>query len=416
MLAPRNRKSKFCFLTLTPRRLSTLVLVGVLYLVFHRLPSPPPPGDHRWLPDYDVGEIPRFLHRSPYRESPDREYESSVSEALRRIEQRALAQNGRDLVAEERIWQIRIGKQFTKEQRGSDSHAFEEKNHEWKYTLVTDDEAHGYISSLFSTVPDLENLYNSYPYDVLRSDLLRYLILWYFGGYYADMDVFPAQSIKQCRTLRPILSDLRAGSANISLLVGVEIDEPYASTRLMHDWRWIRRYGLIQYTMYAPQRFSPFLREAVVRVLAHTRQHHRSSIPILGPTYSQETILEVTGPGVFTDAVLDVLSNTLPPAHPLVASSVESDLGIGDLIAPASGQVARRVTWAPFHKIREPVCVDAQDAAVGSAMGGLCVLPVSVWGNGQRHSGAENFQGAHACVNHRFGGSWKKEWWRPYFG
>jgi len=46
----------------------------------------------------------------------------------------------------------------------------------------------------------------------------------------------------------------------------------------------------------------------------------------------------------------------------------------------------------------------------------LAVLPINVWGNGQRHSGAENYNSVHACINHRFGRSWKKGWWEYLFG
>lgn len=269
---------------------------------------------------------------------------------------------------------------------------------------------------MLSSVPDLKKLYDSYPHHVIRSDLLRYLLLWYHGGYYADTDVYPAKSIKECPSLQPILTDLDSGNGNISLAVGVEIDEPHASPQLMRDWHWIRTYGLIQYTFYAPQRFSPLLREVIVRVLSHTRQHNQHSFPLIGPRYNEKTILEVTGPGVFTDAIIDTLSDALPMTHPLISQSVRADEKIGDLVAQPSGELSRRVTWAPFHKISEPVCVDAQEAAIGKSMGGVCVLPINAWGNGQRHSGAESFRSQHACINHRFGGTWKKDWWHRHIG
>ncbi|KAI9371066.1 hypothetical protein BJX61DRAFT_48852 [Aspergillus egyptiacus] len=400
------------------RRWSVIVLIVLLYLVLHHLPSSSKNGrivKGKWLPDYSVDDIPRYLHHSSYRDHPDSEYERAVSSALQKLEQEVLAHNGGRYAAENRIWQIRLGSDTESVQRGSDSLKFEEANKEWEYTLVADDQANHFITTVLATIPELKTLYNSYPYHVIRSDLLRYLLLWYYGGYYADMDVYPAKSINSCPSLKPLHNDLDTGNANISLVVGVEIDEPHASAQLMRDWHWIRTYGLIQYTIYAPQRFSPLLREVIVRVLSHTRQHNKYSLPVIGPRYKEETILEVTGPGVFTDAILDALSDALPTTHPLIGASVEADETIGDLFMP-SGEVARRVTWAPFHKIREPLCIDAREAAAGKAMGGLCVLPINAWGNGQRHSGAESFRSVHACINHRFGGTWKKGWWQKHFG
>ena len=134
--------------------------------------------------------------------------------------------------------------------------------------------------------------------------------------------------------------------------------------------------------------------------------------------------MEVTGPGMFTDALLDVLSETLPPDHDLITASTAADEGGGKL-EYSSASLRRshkhgRVTWAPFHALRHAVWIDGTDSEGaqrgGEGNGGLVVLPINVWGNGQRHSKAESFESAHACVNHRFGRTWKKGWWEYLVG
>ncbi|KOC15450.1 hypothetical protein AFLA70_305g001450 [Aspergillus flavus AF70] len=403
-------------LSIGGRKLLLLLLAALIYLVLYHLPPPPKTknntSSNRKAPKYDVDTTPRFLHLSSFREDPDSEYEKRVSDALLEIERNALRASNWDTSAEDRIWQVALGKYIERE---SDSLEFERENSGWKYSLVDDKKASKFITEIFSSVPDLKKMYDSYPYHVIRSDLIRYLILWYYGGFYADMDVYPARAIKECPALEPLWED-GSKSPNVSLVVGIEIDEPHASPRLMREWRWIRRYQLIQYTIYAPRRFSPILREVIVRVMAHTRRQINQSNFLRGPRYKENTILEVTGPGVFTDAVLDVLSRTLPPTHSLVESSVNADADIGDLVSPSTGVTQRRVTWAPFNRIREPVCVDASEAMDGKPMGGVCILPVNVWGNGQRHSGAEGFSSKHACINHRFGRTWRKGWLEYFFG
>lgn len=135
-------------------------------------------------------------------------------------------------------------------------------------------------------------------------------------------------------------------------------------------------------------------------------------------SYDQISILETTGPGVFTDAVLDALSEFLPSTHPLVVASVEADRGVGELnVSEFSGDAQSRVTWAPFYRLREPVWVDASEGVENGNgnRGGLGILPINTWGNGQRHSGAEGFSSVHACVNHGFQGSWRKWWWQRLF-
>lgn len=279
---------------------------------------------------------------------------------------------------------------------------------------MTTEWANEFVTLTLSSIPTLASLYQSYPHDVLRADLIRYLILWYYGGYYADVDIFPARSIKQCPSLQH--SVFKTDNPDISLVVGIEIDEPFASPEKMHDWHWVRSYGFIQYTMYAPRRFSPLLREVIVRVLSHTKRHHAESNFFFGARYNELTTLEITGPGVFTDAILDVLSESLPSTHPLVSVSVTADEGLGDLVPVSSDRPVDRVTWAPFYRLKEPLCVEGSEAKHGKELGGLCVLPVNAWGNGQRHSGSEGFQSSQACVNHRFGGTWKpwRQSWKKY--
>ncbi|OKL63853.1 hypothetical protein UA08_01118 [Talaromyces atroroseus] len=359
---------------------------------------------------------PRFLSPSSFRNKPDLAYEKRISTALQGIEKAVLAENGGDTLAEERIWQIAKNEA----QRGSDSLSLEHHNSEWEYALVTDEKAINFVTNVLSAVPEIAGAYMSYPHYVLRTDLLRYLLLWYYGGFYADMDVFPARSIKTCPDLKPLFfaddDKQKPTPRNVSLILGIELDEPYISTRGMREWHWTRRYGFMQYTMYAPRRFSPLLREIITRVIAHTKQHNERLSSYIG-RYSQNAVLGMTGPDVVTDAVLDVLSATLPTTHELVDISMKADAGIDGLpVSKSTGKTQRRVTWAPFHRIQSPLCIDDGEAKLERSMGGLCVLPINAWGNGQRHSGSEGFNGSKACINHRFSGSWKKRWWQSVFG
>ncbi|EPS25139.1 putative alpha-1,6-mannosyltransferase [Penicillium oxalicum 114-2] len=356
---------------------------------------------------------PRYLYQSSFRNKPDLALEEQLSRAFQEIERQQLSRHDEE-DGPHTIWQIMLGQSLDTFMRGDDSLKFEERNSEWKYKLVTTEWAEEFVTITLGSIPGLARLYHSYPHHVLRADLLRYLILWYYGGYYADTDVFPAKSINDCPSLQQ--SVFQTDTPNVSLVVGIEIDEPFASPQKMHDWHWVRSYGFIQYTLYAPRRFSPLLREIIVRVLSHTKRHVDESSFLWGAKYNELTTLEITGPGVFTDTILDVLSKTLPENHPVILNSLQADEGLGDLVPPFSTIPQARVTWAPFHRITSPLCIDGSEAKPGKSFGGVCVLPINAWGNGQRHSGAENFLSAHACINHRFGGTWKpwRTSWKKY--
>ncbi|RAL01756.1 uncharacterized protein BO80DRAFT_464297 [Aspergillus ibericus CBS 121593] len=348
---------------LSTRRFAVIALVAFIWLLHGRFFGFPTQHHHAdtQTSRHRDEDAPRFLYQSPSRENPDVEYERYLSDALKEIEQAA----GGEDVAEERIWQIARDEQH----RGSESTLFEESNSEWQYTLMTDEKAAAFVIDELSAVPEIATIYNSYPYDVLRADLLRYLLLWYYGGFYADMDVFPARPISKCSAMQRVFPQRSDHPANVSLVVGIELDEPYASPRRMREWHWTRTYGLIQYTIYAPRRFSPVLREIIVRALAYTRKYQSHHNRLFG--YSQEDILRLTGPDVFTDTILDMLSSSLPSSHPLIQRSVDADETIGDL------DRRRRVTWAPFHDLHETVCIEADEAVSEAPMGGICVLPVN---------------------------------------
>ncbi|KAE8347863.1 hypothetical protein BDV24DRAFT_146629 [Aspergillus arachidicola] len=260
-MGSRRQRKQLCVRSIGTRKLSLLLLAAIFYFIMYHLPPPPKTknktNSDRKPPKYDIDTTPRFLHLYPFRENPDTKYERQVSKALN-------------------------------VKRESDSFEFEQKNGDWEYSLIDNIKAYKFITDIFSGVPELKKLYNSYPYHIIRSDLIRYLLLWYYGGFYADIDIYPAH---------------------------------------------------------------PILLEVIVRALSHIRQHIMQSNFILGPQYKEDTILEITGPGVFTDTVLDIISQTLPPTHNMIELSIDAD--------------------------------------TGKSMGGICILPISVWGNGQRHSGSD---------------------------
>ncbi|KAJ6155208.1 hypothetical protein N7470_005774 [Penicillium chermesinum] len=344
--------------------------------------------------------IDRDTSITPFRENPDVEYERQLTKALKAIEERD--QHGPPPHHVDTIWQVLL----KDPERPQDAIEMEAANPEWEYKLATGPWAEEFVTKTLASVPGLADLYHAYPRFVQRGDLIRYLILWYYGGYYADVDVFPKRSIKSCPSAP---QSLFSEENDVSLVLGIEIDEPYASEEEMKHWHWVRRYGFLQYTIHAPRRFSPLLREVIVRVLSHTKKHLATGGIFFGPKWTELAILEVTGPGVFTDAIMDVLSHTLPSSHPLVEQSVEADAGLGDLVPPGQSFPLQRVTWAPFYRLQETLCVNASEAKIGKErdFGGLCVLPINAWGNGQRHSQSEDYDSEQACINHRFGGSWK---------
>ena len=64
-------------------------------------------------------------------------------------------------------------------------------HHDWEYRLWGSAE----IRQLFAAArPELQGLYDAYPYWVQRADAARYLILHEYGGIYAYLDILCERS------------------------------------------------------------------------------------------------------------------------------------------------------------------------------------------------------------------------------
>jgi mannosyltransferase OCH1-like enzyme len=67
----------------------------------------------------------------------------------------------------------------------------------WIYHLWTDEEIRNHISTHH---PDLLALHDSYPHNIQRADMIRYIVLHDFGGVYSDLDLYPVKNIESYLT------------------------------------------------------------------------------------------------------------------------------------------------------------------------------------------------------------------------
>lgn len=67
----------------------------------------------------------------------------------------------------------------------------------WKHILWTDDLVINYLSTYH---PEALILYKSYEYLIQRADMIRYFILYDYGGIYCDLDMYPSKNIESIIT------------------------------------------------------------------------------------------------------------------------------------------------------------------------------------------------------------------------
>eukprot|EP00041_Stephanoeca_diplocostata_P036649 m.1346995 g.1346995 ORF g.1346995 m.1346995 type:complete len:361 (+) comp24908_c2_seq13:248-1330(+) len=129
-----------------------------------------------------------------------------------------------------------------------------------------------------------------------KADTYRYAVVHRFGGYYADMDVVCEQPIDDWMAQYHVYD-------NVGVLVGFESinDRP--------DWAdWYARQFQFCQWVFAAHKGHPILKIALRNIGAWFRENPRnvSAEPIKEKKFA-ETVLHSTGPGIFTDAVLEYL-------------------------------------------------------------------------------------------------------------
>ncbi|ORX41208.1 hypothetical protein BD324DRAFT_613641 [Kockovaella imperatae] len=275
----------------------------------------------------------------------------------------------------------------------------------WDWQLLTDEGANSYVESKLGG-SRVEMLWNDLPTGILRSDLLRYLLLLFEGGIYSDTDTSLLKEPSRWgsgatvwkygegwldeKTKRRLAGgeDVNDVLGPPSVVVGIEAD---VGTRA--DWAkwWPRPIQIVQWTM-ASAPFHPISLSAVLRVMHKTAKaidwahEHEKIIKILndqGRYKDAKELREVTvmnepksggplgvmswtGPGIWTDAVMSYL------------------------------KVKYGVVWTDLRSITVPLRI-----------GDVVVLPVTGFSPGVGNFGAKWAWDEQAMVEHKFKGSWK---------
>lgn len=74
----------------------------------------------------------------------------------------------------------------------------------WEINLYNEDDAQNIIDTYF---PQILPIYNSYNFIVQRSDLLRVLLIYIFGGFYLDLDMICFKNLDELREYNLVLGE-----------------------------------------------------------------------------------------------------------------------------------------------------------------------------------------------------------------
>lgn len=235
-----------------------------------------------------------------------------------------------------------------------------EKHPGFVHEVVTDRAAVPMMRHLYSSVPAVLEAYESLPLPILKADFFRYLILLARGGIYSDIDT---------SALQPAYDWVpdSVPRTSFGLVIGIEADPD------REDWQqwYSRRIQFCQWTIQAKPGH-PVLVDVVAAITEETLRRKKAGT-LTGD--SGTSVVEFTGPALWTDKVFDYFNND-------------------DYFDTARGN--GNITWVNFTGMKEH-----------KQVGDVIVLPITSFSPGVGQMDAGEVDDPMAFVHHDFQGkSW----------
>ncbi|KAK5119657.1 hypothetical protein LTR85_007486 [Meristemomyces frigidus] len=242
---------------------------------------------------------------------------------------------------QQKIWQTwKVPVLEMDEERRRFTASWMTRNPAYRYELLTDSAARAYVRANYAHRPDICGTYEKIADPILAADYIRYLAILADGGLYTDVDT---DGTKEVDAWIPSEYVNRTG-----LVVGIEYDAQDGEIRGDFDLR----VQLCQWT-FMGRAGHPIMRHVVDRVTNALQTFAGDQERIVLTSGNFENILWLTGPRIFTEAVLEGLSD----------------------------QTGTTITGADITKLQAPKLI-----------GDVLFVPVNAFASGQDHSGTPDFK------------------------
>lgn len=279
------------------------------------------------------------------------------------------------------------------------------------YSFIGDSELESIVEKAFVDVPEVFEAFKLLPKIILKSDFMRYLLIYTQGGIYSDIDTSLNTDILQWISYQDKFFDQEN---KIGLVIGVESDRDELS------WArngMARRLQYCQWTLHA-KKHHPFYRELIARITELALFHFNPETKLLVKNnveydFNKDSktsfagTMEWTGPGQFTDVLFYYLNNVYlkyPKLFPnidflkekYINPNLEKNLQETIRYEMLEGSWHNEynptdfpIGWQNLTKQVDPILFDDD----------VLILPI-IYFNG-KHGETNNY------VQHHFKGSWK---------
>lgn len=271
------------------------------------------------------------------------------------------------------------------------------------HLIFDDNTASGTLLKEFSLVfPEIVEAFYNFPKNILRYDFFRYLALMVYGGTYSDTDTKMLKPFSQWPVYQEEFLDV---PNTVGAVIGIE-NECDCLT-----WKGIvaRRIQFCQWTIQAKKHHPliKFLVNRIVDLMTNNYNVNSKVFKVRGQEYNfndnpgkyYDGVMELTGPGVFTDAVFLYLNSLNHETFEMInPNNMEEIIHNLKEPKPESLEYSKvyepeknpNVGWEDFTKIVDPVLLNRD----------IAIAPRS-WFNKNSEDEQRNL------VEHMYYGSWK---------
>jgi mannosyltransferase OCH1-like enzyme len=148
-----------------------------------------------------------------------------------------------------------------------------------------------------TTYPLIYPFFANFTHDIHRSDFVRFLLIFHYGGFYFDSDVIVMQEIDKWYSYND------TDRQNISVLVGIEGHNPESRLNRGLSWTWRPR-QVTSWAFAAEPRHPLF--DFLVKLILSKRVAHLNPDGHTTGSY-EDQVAEFASPAVLTDAITSYL-------------------------------------------------------------------------------------------------------------
>ncbi|KAK0737171.1 nucleotide-diphospho-sugar transferase [Apiosordaria backusii] len=238
------------------------------------------------------------------------------------------------------------------------------KNPGYRYEVLTDHNDVLYVEAKYGSGPgglnrpDIVDFYKTVTAQIIKADLLRYMIMYADGGIYADIDV---EALKPAERFIPT----RYNASDIDMVIGVEIDQPEFKK---HEILGSKCMSFCQWTFMCKPGL-PVMLKLIENIMSWLEELAKAqNVSSVGEVeLAFDEVISGTGPSAFTGAILE------------------------DMNSKRKGR-GQKISWDhTFHNLDESKLVER-----------VLVLDVEKFAAGQGHSNSGNHDARGALVKHHY--------------